>query len=299
MKIVNFISKVAGRHGLLLKKHSPTILLVGGIVGVVASAVLACRATLKVSELLEDHKEKTNTIEAGRKVLSKEVYTDKDYKEDMIVQHVQTAVAVIKLYGPAIVLGAISIASIVGAHTILNKRNLALVAAYKAVEKSFKDYRRRVVDSFGAETDRLLKNGIINKQVTITDDNGNTKKLKETLDIMDPNEISQYARFFDEGSKHWSKSPEYSLTYIRVQQSFFNDLLKSRGHVFLNEVYDALDIPRTQAGAIVGWVLGAGDDYIDFGMYDGARMTQRDFVNGIERTILLDFNVDGVIYDLI
>jgi hypothetical protein len=134
-----------------------------------------------------------------------------------------------------------------------------------------------------------------------TDENGKKIKSKKTIEVTDPNGVSQYARFFDESCVQWSKTPEYNLTFLNCQQNYANDLLHSRGHVFLNEVYDMLGIPRSQAGAVVGWVLGKDNDvgYIDFGIYDGNRMRARDFVNGYERSILLDFNVDGVIYDLI
>ena len=90
--------------------------------------------------------------------------------------------------------------------------------------------------------------------------------------------------------------------FLRKQQEWANELLKSRGHVFLNEVYDMLGIPRTKSGQIVGWVYNSNDEYsdnyIDFGVYDGGARS-RAFVNGYEKAILLDFNVDGVIYDLI
>jgi hypothetical protein len=54
---------------------------------------------------------------------------------------------------------------------------------------------------------------------------------------------------------------------------------------------------RTSAGFVVGWVLdGNGDGYIDFGLSE-ARSSR--FMNAEERSVILDFNVDGVVYDLI
>jgi hypothetical protein len=71
--------------------------------------------------------------------------------------------------------------------------------------------------------------------------------------------------------------------------------------VFLNEVYRAIGADHTQAGSVVGWILSdTGDNYIDFGVFngqDGDRI--RDFVNGREGAVLLDFNVDGLIWDKI
>ena len=301
--IKNSVTLVFGRGGLLLKKHSPELLMVTGVVGIVASTVMACRATLKVGEIFEESKENLEKIEIAHETVSKEVYSDQDYNKDKMINGVQTGIKVIKLYGPAVLIGVAGIGCILGSHGIMRKRNLALVAAYKAVEQSFKDYRSRVVVEYGEEKDRLLKNGIVQTKVSVLeiDENGKTKKTQKVVETADPNGLSQYARFFDEASVNWSKTPEYNLTFLKCQQNYANDLLKSRGHIFLNEVYDLLGIPRSQAGAIVGWTRDAefGDGFVDFGIFDGTRERVRDFVNGYERNILLDFNVDGVVYDLI
>jgi hypothetical protein len=300
-KITNMFGKFTGRGGLLLKKHSPEILMVTGVVGIVASTIMACRATLKAGDVVDETKEKLDKIRYANENFREAEYSKDDYKKDLAITYVQTGVEFVKLYGPSILIGAVSISCILGSHGIMKKRNLAMVAAYKAIEKSFKDYRNRVVDEFGAEKDRLLKNGIKQSKVSVLeiDEDGKTKKTQKVVESTDPNDISQYARFFDEASVNWSKTPEYNLTFLKCQQNYANDLLLSRGHIFLNEVYDLLGIPRSQAGAVVGWVKEVGDGFVDFGIFDGEKMTTRDFVNGYERSILLDFNVDGVIYDMI
>jgi hypothetical protein len=312
MKLQNIktgLSRMTGRSGLLLKKHSPEILMTVGVVGIVTSTVMTCKATLKVDGVLDNYDEKKGKIEKVRlaeaekeKIGIEEIkYTDKDYRKDLVVIKTQTAAKFVKLYGPSVTLGVASIGCILGAHNIMRKRNLAVIAAYKAVEQSFSDYRKRVVDEFGEEKDRLFKNGIKQEKVTVveTDENGKSKKTQKTVETIDPNGISEYARFFDESCSQWDKNSDYNLAFLKCQQNTANDLLHSRGHIFLNEVYDMLGIPRSKAGAVVGWVEGTGDDYVDFGIFDGDNMKARDFVNGYERSILLDFNVSGMIYDLI
>ena len=299
------ITKFAGRGGLVLKKYSPEILIVTGISGIVVSTVLACKATLKVDEVICDSDDKIQTIHDvyNGDVECKEgaIYTEEDYKKDLAIAYIQKGFAFVKLYGPAVSLGAASIACILGSHHIMSKRNVAIMAAYKATEEAFEQYRKRVVDEYGEDKDRQLKYGTTKETITetIKGEDGKDKKVKKTIEKNDPNMHSQYARFFDESSTQWSKTPEYNLTFLKCQQNYMNDLLNTRGHVFLNEVYDALGLPRSQAGAVVGWVKGHGDDFVDFGMYNPDSEKARDFVNGYERSILLDFNVDGVIYDLI
>lgn len=299
--IKGIIVKGAGRTGLVLKKYSPEILMGVGVVGVVTSAVLACKATLKVEELVDQSKETIDKIKTAHEEVSKELYSDKDYQKDLTIAYTQTGVAFVKLYGPAVTLGVVSIGCLLGAHGIMKKRNIALMATYKALEQSFSDYRKRVVEELGADTDRKYHLGLKDETVEVVEENenGKKKKVKKTVEVVDPNKHSQYARFFDESSSQWSKVPEYNMVFLKSQQNYANDLLKARGHVFLNEVYDLLGLPRSQAGAVVGWVLGEGNDFVDFGMYNAGDEKVRDFINGYEPSILLDFNVDGVIYDLI
>ncbi len=297
-------TKVAGKGGLALKSASPEILLAVGISGIVVSAVLACRATLRAHEVIEARNENYAKIqEAWEKVesgeISTEVYSEKDKQRDILKTYLNTGVGFVKLYGPSVTLGVVSIACIISGHRIMKARNVALMAAYQAIEKGFAAYRKRVVEEFGEEKDYMFKNGIREETVTetITDEKGKTKKVTSKKLTVDPNGLSIYARFFDDSNPQWEKNPDYNMMFLKTQQAYFNNLLQARGHVFLNEVYEALGIERTEAGAIVGWHINAdGDNYIDFGLYDGDRPKVRDFVNGKENAILLDFNVDGVIY---
>lgn len=302
--------RTTNKIGLILKKNSPKILMGVGIAGSVVSTVLACKATLKVKDILD---EKNETVEQIHNCVEDETvnYTEEDKKKDLTILYAQTGVKLAKLYLPSIALGALSIASIISGYKILNKRNVALAAAYTVVDKGFKNYRKNVVERFGEEVDRELRHNIKAKQIEekYIDKDGNEKtrkkKVYEIAEDKKPGEgISEYAKFFDEwNTDEHSKDPEYNLMFLRKQQDYANEVLKHQGYLFLNEVYDMLGIPRTQAGQVVGWIYDennpTGDNYVDFGIYDLHDQQKRDFVNGLERNILLDFNVDGVIYDKI
>lgn len=305
-KIFSKISTAFNKAVAKTKKHSPEILVITGIVGVVASAVIACKATTKVDDILDEAKQSIDKVHkcANDETLS-EKYTPEDSKKDLAIIYVQTGIKFIKLYAPSVILGALSIASIVQSNRILRKRNVALAAAYTAVDKGFKEYRSRVVEKFGEDTDKELRYNIKAKilDVISKDENGNEVKTEKEVKVGDPNVYSDYARFFDESCEGWEKDGEYNLYFLKAREAYANDLLRSRGYLFLNEVYDMLGIPRTRAGQIVGWVYDEdnplGDNYVDFGIYDINREKAIDFVNGYERVILLDFNVDGNILDRI
>ena len=301
------LNNTFSRIGFKLKQRSPEILVAAGVVGIVSSMVLACKASTKVHDILEDTKEQLSQVKQvlEDEKFSKETYSEEDAKKDTTIIYVQTGIKFIKLYGPAIILGSLSIASILTSHNILRKRNIALAAAYTVVDKSFKDYRSRVIERFGEELDHELKYNIKAKEIeeVTVDAKGKEKTKKTTISVVNNDGYSDYARFFDDGCTGWTKDAELNLVFLRQQQDHANEMLKSRGHLFLNDVYYMLGIPKTKAGQVVGWVYDeknpVGDNFVDFGIYNSHREVNRDFVNGYERTILLDFNVDGPIVDLL
>lgn len=294
--------------GFLVRKHSPVLFVIAGTVGVVASAVIACKATTKLNDVLEQSKEaidQVHTASEKPEILPEgTVYTDDDVKNDLRIIYVQTGIKLVKLYGPSVALGILSLSSILMSNRILSKRNVALAAAYSAVDKGFKDYRSRVVDRFGEQIDKELRYNLKVKEVEkITiDENGEEQKTTDLVEVAEVDKYSEYAKFFTDDNPYWTKDAEYNLMFLRQQQSYANDKLKRVGRVFLNEVYEALGIPKTKAGQVVGWVYDEnsplGDNYIDFGIYDANTIANSYFVNGYEKSILLDFNVDGNIWDL-
>lgn len=304
-EIINKATRLLSSTQYQVKKHSPEILMVAGIAGTIVGTVLACKATTKVNEIIEEKNKNVEDVHICLEDNSKE-YTEEDSKKDLTIIYAQTGVKLFKLYAPAIGVMVLSFASIIAGHKVLKKRNIAIAAAYAAIDKGFKQYRKNVIEEFGEGVDQQMRFGLKSKEIKKKDKDGKT--VKETEYYIDPegnplDNISEYARFFDAASENFAKDPEYNMMFLRRQQDYANEMLKARGHLFLNEVYDLLDIPRSKAGQVVGWVYDKngntkGDNYVDFGLYRNDQGTRR-FVNGLEYNILLDFNVDGVIYDLI
>lgn len=306
LSVPNNLSRSFGKFSLKFKKHSPEIMVIGGVIGVVGSTIIACKATTKLSGILEESKENVNQIKDYVEDNGySEKYSEEDYKKDLAITYTQTAIKVAKIYAPAVILGTLSITSILAGHNITRKRNVALSAAYMAVDKSFKEYRARVVERFGEKLDKELRYNIkqVETEEVVRNDEGGEEIVKTTEEVADPNTYSDYAKFYDDGCLGWTKDPEANLIFLKQQQNYANDKLKRNGYLFLNDVYAMLGIRPTAAGQIVGWIYDeknpVGDNFVDFGLYDVSKPKTRDFVNGYERVILLDFNVDGNILDMI
>lgn len=304
-EIMNKLSRTFHRAGLKLQKHSPEILLVTGIVGGVAATVLACKATTKLSTVLDKSKGELEQIHTYVEDNGySDVYTEQDHKKDLTIVYTKSAVDLIKLYGPSVLLGAASVGCILASHNIVHKRNIALAAAYASVDGSFKDYRKNVIERFGKELDKELKFNLKSeeREEVVTNEDGTETVVKDTVTTAKVNDYSDYARFFAEGQAGWEKDAEHNLYFLKCQERIANEKLQERGHLFLNEVYDLIDVPRTQAGQIMGWVYDPAnpdsDNYVDFGIYKIDDERKRAFVNGHECNILLDPNVEGNVWDL-
>lgn len=298
-EIMKSVNGVASKTVMKLKKHSPEILVVAGIAGTVVSAVLACKATTKVAEILDETKGTLDTIHEGMETgaINGQEYTTEDGKKDTVVVYAQTGMKLAKLYAPAIILGTLSITSILASNNILRKRYVALGAAYAAIDKSFKEYRGRVIERFGEQVDTELKYGIKAKkfeEIEVDPETGKEKKVKKTVMVADPNLQSDYAVYFDSKSRNYETNPDYNRMFLKAQQAFANDKLQTRGHLFLNEVLDDLDLPRTPAGQIVGWTKDGPDGYVNFRIVEVERETED---GRHEPALLLDFNVEGNIWE--
>ena len=304
------IKNVLNKVKFNVVKHSPEILMGIGIAGVVTSTVLACRSTLKVQEIL-DYKEKNmnnvkEVLDEGR-----EDYTEEDARKDKTIIMTTTAIRMMKLYIPSVIIGAGSIACLLQSHNVMRNRNAGLAAALAATTESFKQYRERVTEKYGDEVDKEMRYGIKKEK---KEKDG--KKTKEDIVVgCDEKELSGYARYFNESNINWTDDPQFNMMFLRQNQNWANDKLISQGYLYLNDVYDALGFPKTKAGQVVGWVYDPnnnehGDNYVDFGIYDlnvkGYRdemandtiaEERQDFINGYRNSILLDFNVDGNIWE--
>lgn len=302
--IPNAISRGGGMKILTLKKYSPEILLGLGIAGGVTATVMACKATSKMEDVMCEHHDSMAQISMAETCdpsndMSKEIQKAKTER------YFKTGVATVKLYAPAVGVGAASVACILGSYGILHKRNVALMAAYSVLNDRFISYRQRVRDDLGDEADKRYLFGTHKETIEVEEvgKNGKTKKVKKEIDVVNPYYLSQYAKCFDSSCLNWENDPDYNKMFLTSQQNWANDKLKAQGHLFLNEVYDMLGFPRSKAGTIIGWIYDPNDpdrdSYVDFGIFNIYNETSRDFVNGYEKNIWLDFNVDGIIYDLI
>lgn len=306
-KVSTSAAKFAGKAEFTIKKNSPEILLGAGIVGFVGTIVLACRATCRADEVLEFHRRKIKDINDAKEIADADPegemsYDVEIYRQDKAIRYLKTTGNLAKLYAPTVAVGTLSLACILTSRNIMQKRYLGVVAAYNGVSAAFEEYRKRVRDEYGEGLDKHFRYGTTYEELPVYDENGKKTKEKEQVEktetgMVIPNDDS--CRFFDSSNPNWDKNPTFSMMWLKGQQNILNDILHTRGHVFLNEVYDALGFPHTPQGAVLGWIDGEGDDCIDFGLYDPNKESVRRFVNGVDNVIMLEFNHDGVIWDKI
>lgn len=300
------VTRAFHSFGFKIKKHSPEILIVTGIVGVVTSTVLACKATTKVNDVIEKGKTAINDIhdkqadvEAG--IISVEEFTPEVQRRELAIAYGRTGYELVKLYAPAVTVGVLSLTAIVSSNNILRKRNIALASAYAATEKLFKEYRGRVVDRFGKEIDRELRYNIKTREIeeTVTTEDGSEVTQKRTIQVAEGPLHDEFSRIFDETCPNWVKDANKNKFFIMQVERFANQKLREQGYLFMNDVLEALGFDKTAAGQVVGWTYNKGnpdsEGCVSFGIFDDLHVdkTKAAFVNGYERSIILDFNHEG------
>lgn len=289
-----------------IKKHSPEILIAAGIGTGIVATIVACKQTIKANDIVAEARKSLQNIEDVKELAANnEVeYTEENEQEDRKTIGMQVAVGMAKTYALPVGLGILSITCILAGHHILKKRNVALAAAYSALSTDFMNYRKRVVNKYGKDVDFMLKNGL-EKQIVanqvVDPETGEVKETKEEVLTYEGDKLSQYARVFDEvGSTQWTPSADHNRAFLLMEQNYFNERIRTRGYIFLNEVYERLGFRPTKAGSVVGWVYQNADyEGIDFGIFTAHTQKAAEFLEGTEPSIILDFNVQGDILSLV
>ena len=286
---------------LTVRKHSPEILMVAGVIGTVAGAVMACKETLELEDVLDECKQEKMELEEQYAMC--EEYSEDALKKDQVKLTIKQAVKIVKLYAPSVIMEVTSIGVIFASNDIMRKRNASMAAAYATLNSMYKRYRQNVIESYGEEVDKDMRFGVKHEKVTEIDEDGNKVKIDARIVDLDNTAlaISDYSRFFQMGCKGFdASSGRYNLLYLKGIQAMFNNKLIADGYVMLNDVYRELGFDTIPEGWSIGWVYDEenpiGDNYIDFGLYEARNKNQR-AVNDWEPVILMDFNVDGNLYE--
>ena len=258
-------AKTLSKAKFWASKTMPDGLLIAGAVGFAGTCVLVAIGSKKYEEMKKPEDTKTDKIKKG-----------------------------VICYAPAGVVGSLTLSCFGGGHKILKKRNAGLVAAYMAVDDSFRKYRSAVVEKYGEDEDIRLKNGIrVEKEsVTEVDEEGKKHRVKKEVEYIDEDPIGYSFIFDNEHSMMNVVDPVIARDQLIIAQNSANSLLKARGYITLNEVLRSIGLHETSAGQIVGWqTKGEGDGFIDFGIRQIRSARDEEGL-----AFLLDFNVDGPIY---
>lgn len=286
MNISPKITQLAARTVLQAQKHSPVLLTGAGVVALLASGVLAAKATLKLDETLTEAETRMDRAKAL-------VEAGTDESALVTRAYVKNGLEIAKLYWQPAVLAVGGTVLVLAGHRILHQRNAALVVAYTGLETAFKNYRERIVEKYGQEVDDEVRYGIRTDKIEQEDGK------KKTVTTVDRVNTSEYIFDFGPENVNWVPNYEHNLFFLTAHQTVFNDLLRARGHLFLNEVLDGLGIARTPAGAVTGWIYDPNnerkdgvkrDSFVDLGVKD---------LWATQGYILLDINADGTIFDKI
>ena len=299
-----------GGAKLWLQKNSPTMMVIGGVVGIGVGVVMACNATLKADVILDEIEAEMDKVNHVREITDEDMYTQKEFQRDITTVYAKGGAKLVKLYLPAAIMIIGSLALILGGHKILLNRHLALAAAYETVNAGYNSYRNRVREDLGEDKDREFAYGLKEEvvgEITEVDDKG--KKHKKKIKAQVPSSLaSPHAFYWDNTCNGWEPNPYYNETYLIGKQREWNRKLAQRwqlnGFVTLAEVKQDLGVLVKPSDIAVGWICNpnydpeqhGGKDQIDFGIFSPRNA---DAINGSEPVYILEPNIQGYIYDSI
>lgn len=308
-KLLDKLNDITADVGAELYDKAPIIAISVGAAAVLGASVWACKKTLELPDILKEGKEEIENVKNTIPVCAEG--PNKEYKQALAKSYFNTGLKIVKLYRGPVIVGVLGLSSITAGTVEFQSRNAALTATVTSLETMYAKYRKNVIERYGEEVDKELRLGLKRETVKekVVDEKTGKKKTveKEVLTMPDGNsfDVSPYARIWEHGAAKYfdDGSREYNMIYLKQCQENANRLLKEKGYLFLNEVYEMLGFPPTEAGQRVGWVYDKkhhvtdenyqNDNYVDFGITNVNCPGNKDFINGFIPYILLDFNVDG------
>lgn len=301
------LTNLSGKIKINAKRYGPQIMIVGGSIGTIAAIAMACVETKKAIKIVDESKKE---IEEVRNKQITDGYTEKDKKKELTKAYTRTAGKLAITYAPAIGVEIASLGLIGGGAKIINDQKVTLATALATSLGDFKGYRKRLIEKFGDEGEKIdkeLRYGL--KELEITEEveeNGKKKQKKRKVYALPDNKSECcYQRILDKGNYLWDSHPDTVLFILRAKQKYFNDRLNAYGYVFLNEVLEELGFDRTRVGQEVGWIKNGSEDcYIDFRVTPVEVFHDSFETNEVVKVLpdarrncayVLDFNVDGSI----
>lgn len=291
------MSKLGKSLKKVFKHKKPEICMAAGVIFGAAAVVTACIQTRKgLDKVVSDHKVR---IEKARSL------DDDDPKKgrEILFAYGKTTVAGARLLAGPLALFTFSMVSFFSAHNEMKLRNAGLAATAAGLRKTLKDYRGRVADNIGEDAEEKLyfgtKSGEISES-TVDEDGNETFETVLADDIVDDVERSDFVKYLVKGNDKWDRSPDMVRFTLECQQNLANDILKNKGEITLNEVYDLLGFEHTEAGMVYGWIYDKynpfGDNKVEFRVKKVHVPNENDPAKGYSIGYAIDFNVDGNIY---
>ena len=307
MAKLNGLTKVLNKGKVFFKKNSPFILVTAGVGLMITGAVVACKETMKVEEIVDTHleyKEKIETLVADKTEIPQEdgtvIVCDEAYgKKTKRSLTIRTIFKLVKNYAPAALLIIAGALCVFKGVNILNNRLVDTSAALAASTRAFSKYREYIRGTENGEQldrDAITGKTVIDEINEVVDENGNiTAEVKEKT-LFNPN--SDTSVLFDETTTEvWNRNGAVNHTRITNVIETANRILSTRGFLYLYEIYEALGMKRTPTSQNMGWMTEKWNK--EFPWADVNHITCT--INGVdsmsEGLKLYDHDMDGLWLD--
>ena len=295
--------QLAVRVGKFLRRKSPEIMTGIGVVGIGATIYTTVKAVPKIQEIKEEAKATLDDIDAAE-ASNFPNYSAEDAAKDRKIVRVQTAVKLVKAVAPVVASVGVTLSGFLGAHKILSERNATLSALTMATDKAFREYRKKVAETFGEEAEHDLRYGLTEEEIEVKaiGEDGKENVVKERRKVQNrAGYFGQFDFIFDENVPGWERDARANKTYVLQIQDWANKEAERKFYLYHNglsvaDICERFAIKKPKGSRNAGWMYDPNDPkwksghYIDFGVFNIHDEDARAFANGLERSfhVVLD-----------
>lgn len=222
------LSHLVGHISKLVQQHSTAILTGVGVAGTVSTAVLTGRATVKAVDMIE--KAEDDRI---KRLVEEEGHSEEDLRNYLTPMDTWSKMGLVwRVYIPPVGVGLLTIASIILANRVAGKQAAALAAAYAVSERTFQEYREKVIEKIGESKETDIRDNMVQARMQKQPLNSREIIIAGTGEVL----------CFDILSGRYFQS---SVEEIKAAENVVNFEIVNFMHCSLSKFYDEIGLPAT------------------------------------------------------
>ena len=194
---------------------------------------------------------------------AKDAIEEKQKENEQPLTKKEIVITALPYYTQPLIFGSITIVSIIGSQVLGSKSQASFIAGYLSLDQMFRKYRAKVVEHYGADTDKEIRKEIIIEDAT--DVNLIAIDFLSTHSLLEDEDTSDKILFYDHFGERFFTS---TLAKVISAEYHLNRNFILGNDTTLYDFYTFLGISPLEDSDTVGWTWDLFDDngifWLDF-----------------------------------